>query len=180
MRSPAAATGAACVLLSLAGCGYSLVGKGITLDPSIKRIGVPVFKDDTGTAELDQKITQKVIVELLKRGHFDVVQDTTGVDAIVEGEILSYRSIPIGFTQQGSGATASTQASRYAVVLTARVRYKKVGALEPIWETSSLQVRDETDVGDSSTTFFERDDQVVERLSTSFARTVVAAMLEAF
>jgi hypothetical protein len=180
MRSRAASIGAACLLLNLGGCGYSLVGKGINVDPTIKRIGVPVFKDATGKPGLDQKITQKVIEELLKRGRFDVVQETTGVDAVVDGEILSYRAIPIGFSQQGTGTTASTQASRYALILTARVRYKKVGALESIWETDSLVARDESDVGDSSSTFFDREDQVIERLSASFARTLVATMLEAF
>ena len=67
---------------------------------------MPLFKDATGKPGLDQKITQKVIEELLKRGQFDVVPDATGVDAIVEGEILSYRAVPIGFSQQGTGATA--------------------------------------------------------------------------
>jgi len=180
MRSWAASTLTACLSLTLGGCGYSLVGKGISTDPTIKRIGVPVFKDDTGKPGLDQKITQKVVEELLKRGHFDVVQETTGVDAIVDGEILAYRAVPIGFSQQGSGTTASTQASRYAIVLTARVRYKKVGATESIWESDSLQARDESDVGDSSSTFFDREDQVIERLSISFARTLVSSMLEAF
>ena len=166
--------------LLLTGCGYSLVGRGVAVDPSIKRVGVPVFKDATGTPGLDQKITQKVVEELLKRGHYDVVPDATGVDAVVEGEIVSYRAIPIGFSQQGTGTTASTQASRYAVILVARVKFRKLGATESIWETDSLQVRDESDIGDSSATFFERGDQVLERLSTSFARTLVATMLEAF
>jgi len=85
-------------LMGLNGCGYALVGKGITTDPSIKRIGVPLFKDRTGKPGLDQKITLRVIEELLKRGRFTVVQDTTGVDAIVEGEILTYTTIPIGFS----------------------------------------------------------------------------------
>jgi hypothetical protein len=64
--------------------------------------------------------------------------------------------------------------------LVARARFRKPGATEPIWETESLVTRDESDIGDSSATFFERDDQVLERISTSFARSLVAAMLEAF
>src|SRR6185295_19931744 len=124
----------AAVLLAAAvtacACGYSLVGKGVIVDPSIRRIGVPLFKDDTGKPGLDQKITQKVIEELLKRGHFDVVQEATGVDALIEGEILNYNSTPIGFSDQGSAQDANTQASRYAIILTARVKYAKVGASE--------------------------------------------------
>ena len=68
---------------TLAGCGYALVGKGVTTDPSIKRVGVPLFKDRTGRRDLDQKITLKVIEELQKRGRFTVVQEEVGVDAVV-------------------------------------------------------------------------------------------------
>jgi hypothetical protein len=166
----AAASGA-----SLSACGYALVGRGVTIDPSIKRIGVPLFKDSTGKPGLDQKITQKVIEELLKRGRFDVVQRDTDVDAVVEGEILSYNATPVGFSPTGD----STQASRYAIVLNSRVRYSKLGEKEPIWSNDAFSAREETDVGDPAT-FFDREDQVIERLVTSFARTLVAAMLEAF
>jgi hypothetical protein len=174
--------GAGAVLASLVllqACGYALVGRGIATDPSIKRIGV-VFRDGTGKPGLDQKITEKVIEELLKRGRFDVVQETEGVDAVVQGDILRYVATPVGFSQQGSGSAATTQASRYAIILTARVRYAKVGATEPIWQSDSLSVRDESDVGDSSDTFFDREDQVIDRLAASFARTMVSSMLEAF
>jgi hypothetical protein len=74
------------VLAHLPGCGYALVGRGITTDASIKRIGVPVFRDTTGKPNLDQIITRKVIEELLRKGRFDVVQQATGVDAVVDGE----------------------------------------------------------------------------------------------
>ena len=38
--------GAAATLAS--GCGYALQGRGITTDASVKRIGVPLFRDRTG------------------------------------------------------------------------------------------------------------------------------------
>jgi Lipopolysaccharide-assembly len=162
-----------------AGCGYALVGKGVTTDVSIKRIGVPLFRDLTGKPGLDQKITQKVIEELLKRGRFDVVATTTGVDAVLEGELLNYSVVPVGFSEDGTGANR-TQASRYAISLTARVKYGKVGEKEPIWASDSFQFRDEYDIGSDPATFFDREDQSLDRLATSFARNLVAAMLEAF
>ena len=170
---------AAAMALALPACGYALVGRGTATDPTIKRIGVPTFKDTTAKPALDQKITQKVIEELLKRGHFDVVQTATGVDAVVEGELVSYSVVPVGFSEEGTGANR-TQASRYAITLTARVKYSKVGAEEPIWTTDSFQFRDEYDIGSDPATFFDREDQALDRLATSFARNLVAAMLEAF
>lgn len=170
----------ATAVLSLAlfsNCGYALVGRGTVVDPTIKKIGVPLFKDSTGRAGLDQKITDKVIEELLKRGRFDVVPDRTGVDAVVEGELLRYDATPVGFSDAGG---VRTQASRYAVTLTARVRYSKVGVDEPIWASEAFSFKDEYDVGNDPTTIFDQSGQAIERLSTAFARSLVSAMLEAF
>jgi hypothetical protein len=157
-------------------CGYALVGKGIATDASIKRIGVPQFKDRTGKVGLDQKITQRVIEELLKRGRFTVVPDSNGVDALVDGELLSYGVAPVGFSSAGG---TTTQASRYGITLVARIHYVKTGVDEPLWSNDAFSFRDEYDVGDAAN-FFDREDQAIDRLAQSFARSLVSAMLEAF
>jgi Lipopolysaccharide-assembly len=159
------------------GCGYALVGRGITTDPSIKRIGVPIFKDRTGKPGLDQKITARVIEELLKRGRFTVVQDTTGVDAVVDGEITSYTTSPVGFT---TAAATPTQASRYAINVTAKVVYRKIGQKEPIWQSEMFSYRDEYDMGEDAASFFDREEQTIDRIAEAFGKNLVAAMLEAF
>lgn len=176
MRRWAAYGLALALAASGASCGYALVGKGVTTDVSIKRIGVPLFRDMTGKPGLDQKITEKVIEELLKRGRFDVVQGSADVDATVEGELTSFLATPVGF---GDAAT-QTQPNRYSVVLTARVKYTKVGERESIWENDAFSYRDEYDVSDDPTAFFQQEGQALDRLSTQFARSLVAAMLEAF
>jgi hypothetical protein len=165
----------------LQGCGYSLAGRGANVDPSIRRMGVPLFGDATGKPGLDQKVTQKVIEELLKRGRFDVVQSASGVDAVVEGELVSYTVTPVGFSEAAgdAGAQPTTQASRYAITLVARVRYSRTGQQEPIWANDSFSFRDEYDVGEAET-FFDREGQTLDRLAQAFARNLVAAMLEAF
>ena len=166
---------------SVFGCGYALVGRGITTDASIKRIGVPLFRDTTGKPNLDQMITRQVIEELLRRGRFDVVQQAAGVDALVDGEIVSYTASPVGFEAgSAAGATAQTQASRYAVTVTARVKYVKTGAAEPMWANESFTFRDEYDVGSDPSAFIDQEGQALERLSQQFARSLVSAMLEAF
>jgi hypothetical protein len=173
-----AATLLVAVALCAAGCGYALEGRGITTDPSIKRIGVPLFKDATGGVELDTRVTEAVVGELTRRGRFTVVKESTGVDALVQGEILSFDVVPINFT---GGGDEFTSATRYAVTLRAKVVYRKVGAVEPIWQNDDFSVRDEYDLDEAdSQNFFDREEQSVERLSETFARRLVAAMLEAF
>jgi hypothetical protein len=169
--------------LSSLACGYTLAGRGALTDPTIKKIGVPLFKDVTGKPGLDQKITEKVIEELLKRGHFDVIQGSTGVNALVVGEITGYTVAPVGFADPSK---TITEANRYSITVTARVKYVKEGVTEPIWSNDAFSFKDEYDLGRSdqlfpeTTGFFDREDQAIERLSTDFARTLVTNMLEAF
>jgi outer membrane lipopolysaccharide assembly protein LptE/RlpB len=177
MRLRAAAAAAAGLALSLSGCGYALVGKGTVIDPTIKRIGVPLFRDASGKPGLDQKVTQRVVEELLKRGRFDVVPETTGVDALLEGEITNYTPRLAGV---GGDEGGRSQANRYEIVLTARVRFSKVGARDPIWANDAFTFRDEYDVGDNPQAFIDQEGQAIDRLAVSFARSLVATMLEAF
>jgi hypothetical protein len=167
----------ALLAVGLTGCGYSLEGRGISTDPSVKRIGVPLFRDTTGRVDLDNQVPAAVIEELLKRGRFTVVKETTGVDAVVIGEILAYEVEPINFTADGQ----VTEATRYAISLTAKVTYRKVGQTEPLWENNRFSFRDEYDLSDADTqNFFDREEQSIERLSEQFAHSLVATMLEAF
>jgi hypothetical protein len=166
----------------LSGCGYALVGRGVVVDPTIKKIGVPTFANATGKPSLDQKITQRVIEELLRRGRFDVVQERSGVDALVEGELIRYQAQPVGFSEEaaGGGGGTTNHASRKAITVTAKIRYGKVNEPEPIWSNDNFQFRDEYEVGSDPASFFDREEQAIDRLATSFARSLVAAMLEAF
>jgi hypothetical protein len=158
------------------GCGYALQGRGITTDSSIKRIGVPLFKDRSGKLGLDVRVTQAVMEELQKRGRFTIVREVTNVDAVVEGDILSWNVAPVNF----SSDTGTTQATRYAISITASVVYRKIGQKEPLWANDAFSQRDEYDMGDKAGTYFDREEQSIERLAGAFARNLVAAMLEAF
>jgi lipopolysaccharide assembly LptE-like protein len=175
--------GLAVAALLTGACGYALVGRGTVVDPDIKKIGVPQFVNSSGRPELDMKVTRSVIEELLKRGRFDVVPDATGVNALVQGDILSYRAQPVGFAGSeeavARGVTAA-QASRYEIVLTAKIKYTKTGVDEPIWSNDSFTFKEEYDLGSDPAAFVDRESQAIDRLVDSFARTLVANMLEAF
>ena len=167
---------AAAVSALASGCGYALQGRGVTTDPSVKRIGVPLFRDRSGKPGLDARVTQAVMEELLKRGRFTVVRESTNVDAVVDGEIVAWNVLPVNFSTE----SGQTQASRYAISLTASVVYRKIGQKEPLWSNEAFSHRDEYDMGDNAQSYFDREEQSIERLSAAFARSLVAAMLEAF
>jgi len=54
-----------------------------------------MFKNRTTRFELDVKLTQKVIDELVSRGKVEITGDVQSADAILIGEILSFAASPI-------------------------------------------------------------------------------------
>jgi hypothetical protein len=95
---------------------------------------------------------------------------------------VSYNATPVGFEggREVADLNAPSQASRYAVTVTAKVKYLKTGATEPMWANDSFTFRDEYDVGSDPSSFIDLEGQALLRLSTAFARSLVSAMLEAF
>ena len=51
--------------------------------PHLKRIGVPPFENQSATPDLDRVLADAVRTELQGRGRFAIVQDATGVDAVL-------------------------------------------------------------------------------------------------
>jgi len=67
-----------------------------------------------------------------------------------------------------------------AITLTASVVYRKIGQKQPIWANNAFTLRDEYDMDTQATSYFDREQLSIGRLSQAFARNLVAAMLEAF
>jgi len=171
-------TAALAVVLCLPGCGYSLAGRGSFLPASIKIVGVPMFVNNTSVYDVEKRITDKVISEFIGRGKYKVESSTTGVDAVLLGEISSITLSPVAFTEE-------RLASRYVLTVSARIEFKDVKADKVLWSNPSLQFREEYDVTNTTSAtdasaFFGQNINALDRLATEFARTVVSAILEAF
>ena len=166
------------LLVPLSGCGYSLSGKGSFLPEWIKVIGVPLFKNNTNVFDLERRVTDKVRSELLGRGKYKVQPDVQGVDAILSGEITSVTVGPAAVNEKN-------QATRYVLTLTANIEFKTVRDNKVLWSNPSMQFREEYDVSSTTTVsdpaaFLGNDVNALERLASSFARSIVSAILEAF
>ena len=162
-------------LAASAGCGYSLAGRGSFLPPHIRTIGVPTFTNLTPVFDVDRRVTDSVVSELIGRGKYKVERTSTGVDAVLSGEISSITLVPAAFNER--------QASRYVLVMTAKVEFRDVKNNTVIWSNPALQFREEYDIPATAadpTAFFGQDVDALNRLATEFARTLVSAILEAF
>jgi hypothetical protein len=163
-------------------CGYSLAGRGSFLPEYIRTIAVPVFVNNTRVFEVEQRLTEAVRREFIGRGKYKIVPDATGADALLKGEISSITLAPTSFT-------AERQATRYAVSVLIKVELRDLKSDKVLWENPSLEFREEYElatiaagaggVADASV-FFGQASNALDRMTASFARTVVTAILEAF
>lgn len=168
-----------CALFTQTGCGYSLAGRGSFLPTYIKRVGIPQFTNATSIIDVERQITERVRSEFIGRGKYTVVPETTGVDAVLNGEIVAIALAPSAFDPQTS------QATRMAVTLVAKVEFKDLKTNKVIWSNPSMQYREEftTQGGGSAPdagTFLDSNRNAMDRISTEFARALVSAILEAF
>jgi Lipopolysaccharide-assembly len=161
-----------------AACGYALTGRGSFLPTYIQAIGIPTFGNRTPVFNLETLLTQKVRAEFIGRGKYQILPETTGVDALLTGEVTAVAITPVSFTAQ-------QLASRYALTMTARIELRDMRENKVLWENPSVVFRQEYDAttGKDSTdpaAFFQQDINSLERISSEFARTIVSAILEAF
>ena len=167
-----------CAAAGAAGCGYSLAGRGSFLPAYIRTIGIPTFINRSVVFNLETMLTQKVRSEFIGRGKYQILPDSTGVDALLNGEVTAVSITPSSFNAQ-------QLASRYAITMTARIELRDMRENKVLWENPSVTFRQEYDAtaGRSAidpAAFFQQDTNALERMSTEFARTIVSAILEAF
>ncbi len=173
------AVGAAVAATFVAGCGYSLAGRGSFLPPEIKSIGIPPFINRTAIFNLETQLTQKVRTEFIGRGRYQILPEASGVDAVLTGEVSNISIQPASFTTQ-------QLASRYIITMSARVELRETKTNTVLWENPALLFRQEYDSPTSTTgipdpaAFLGQDLNALDRITNEFARTIVSAILEAF
>jgi len=164
--------------VAVAGCGYALAGKTNNLPDYIRRIGIPVFQNQTTVPELDQVYTQAIRTEFQSRGRYTIVSDTTGVDAVLSGAIQSASQQPVAFVAN------TNQATRYQITVTVKVEFTdvKTGKIiaSPVdTKIEEYEVSTNAVVGDLAT-LYAQNRNAFDRLSRDFARSVVQAILSQF
>jgi Lipopolysaccharide-assembly len=117
-------------------CGYALAGHGSFLPDYIKIIGVPLFTNTTSYFALGQIVTDKVRTEFIGRGHYQIIPEAAGADAVLAGTISSITIAPTAFSPQ-------QQASRYTITVIANIELRDVQKNAVLWSNPSLAVREE-------------------------------------
>jgi hypothetical protein len=164
---------------ALAGCGYTLAGRGSFLPAYIRTIGIPLFMNRTPFVALEQLLTERVRVEFQNRGQYAVQPTDTGADGIVHGDILGISAVPAGFN-------TDQLATRYRFTVNVAVKFDDATQKKTLWENPNLAFSDEYELQSrvagaiDGAAFLVQERAAVERLANDFARSVVSAILEAF
>lgn len=160
------------------GCGYSLAGRGAFLPEYIKTVAIPLFANSTTVFEVEQVLTQAVRQEFIGRGKYRVVPETAGAEAVLNGTIEAVTIQPSSFNDQ-------QQATRYIAVVVMKVEFRDLRANRVLFENPSMVFREEFELSTGSSAldanaFFGQERNALERLATTFSRSVVTSILEAF
>ena len=153
-------------------CGYRLRGTGTFLPEHIKKINIPMFTNRTTRFQLDLKLTQSVIDEVVARGKVEIAGDASTADAILVGEILSFNAVPIAF---GAQATAD----RYNIIVVTKIVLRDLVNDKVIYSNPSHSYQYEYEVPEGAD-FESVESEALDKLAERFARSLVITMLEGF
>jgi len=160
--------------LLLGGCGYHTAGHASQLPENVKTIAIPAFKNETTTYRIEQMLTASVVREFTTRTHYRMINDPgDDADAVLRGTVLSTTTSPLTYD------TATGRAASVLVVVSMKVslsdRQGKV-----LYQNPAYLFREQYEVSQDLSSFFEEDSPAFRRLSQDFARTLVSNILEGF
>jgi len=157
-----------------AACGYHAAGHAVQLPENVKTIAVPAFKNETTTYRIEQMLTSSVVREFTTRTRYHILNDVNeDADATLRGTVLSTIASPLTYD------TATGRAASVLVVVSMKVtltnRQGKV-----LYQNPAYLFREQYEVSQDLTSFFEEDSPAFRRLSQDFARTLVSNILDGF
>jgi hypothetical protein len=161
-------------LVTQPSCGYHLNTKGSNLPPQIKSIGVPQLANQTTRPELGQRLTEKVRDQFVSRGKYKVTSDSSGVDAVLTGTVLSWSSRPVSL------GTDRSEAQRVSVTLRASVKFEDLLEHRVRWQSDDYTFTAEYDVVGDPDQYFDTELNAVDKVAEDFARAVTSAILQGF
>jgi outer membrane lipopolysaccharide assembly protein LptE/RlpB len=170
MRASAAL---ALALTCSSGCGYHTAGHSNVLPPDLRMVAIPAFVNQTQTYKIEQTLTAAVTREFATRTRYQITSDQGSADATLRGTVLSAATTPLTYD------TKTGRASTVLVVVSMNVSLTD-GKGRILYQDPSYVFREQYQISQQLSTFFEEDSPAFKRLSADFARTLVSNILEAF
>jgi hypothetical protein len=153
-------------------CGYKPSGKGKSLPADIKTIAVPVFQNSSLKYRVEQRFTQAVIEEILKRARaLRVVTNQENADAVLNGDIRGFRASGSILDNQGR-----TRVWNVRIIISVVVRDLKTHKI--LFQNSRMTFEGQYQLSDDPKSFFNEENPAVDRIARDFAQTIVSTIME--
>ena len=160
-------------LLLSTGCGYHTAGKANLLPSDLRVLAVPAFVNQTQTYKIEQLLTSAVVQEFSTRTNYRIISSPDSADAVLRGTVLSTSTTPLTYdSKTGRAATVLVIVSMKTTLA------DKQGKI--LYQNPDYVFREQYQVSQELSSFFEEDSPAFQRLSREFARTLVSNILEAF
>jgi hypothetical protein len=154
-----------------AACGYKRVDTGKTLPREYTTIAVPTFRNPSLRYQVEQRFTDAVTRELLRRERrLRIVNDPESADLVLTGEIKDLRS--------GGALLDDTGRTRvFQVVVVAGVTLRDRPKQKVLFDNQRMVFRGEYELAGDAESFFNEEGPAIERLAQEFASSVVSTVL---
>jgi hypothetical protein len=154
-----------------ASCGYRIRGSVGRLPSGIQSLGIPTFRNSTNQYKIEQIISIAVLKEFSIRTRIPVNSSSSGVDAVLLGEIFNVSSVPATFGSQTFG-------SAFLLTVQMRVKLVKLKDSTIIWQKDGFLYRERYVLNSNVKDFFSEENPALERLALDFAASLASTILE--
>jgi outer membrane lipopolysaccharide assembly protein LptE/RlpB len=160
--------------LASVGCGYHTAGHVVTVPENVKTLAIPAFLNQSQTYRIEQILTSAVVHEFTTRTHYQILNDTSdAADATLHGTVLTTSTSPLTYDSK------TGRAESILVVVSLRVSLvDRQGKI--LFQNPAYVFREQYQVSQEPSSFFEEDSPAMGRLSRDFAQTLVSSVLEGF
>jgi outer membrane lipopolysaccharide assembly protein LptE/RlpB len=160
--------------VALTACGYHTAGHAVTVPQNVKVLAIPGFVNQSQTFRIEQALTQAVVHEFTTRTHYQIVnQPSEMADATLRGTVLTTSASPLTYDSK-TGRTESV-----LVVVSMKVSLTDRDG-KVLYQNPEYLFREQYQVSQELSSFFEEDSPALGRLSRDFAKTLVSNVLEGF
>jgi sensor domain CHASE-containing protein len=154
--------------LLLTGCGYRLAGAKMDNGRG-QTLAIPTFANGTTIYRLEQRLSEAVRREFVRRTRFEVITQPEG-DVVVDGEVIGFSAVPIIFNQQGRG-------SAYSILVDLKVTLTDTRTGAVVFQNDRWTFRDVFELAQNSAEYISEDTAAMDRLARRFASSLVASMM---
>lgn len=152
------------------GC-YKKIDSGASLSKELMTIAVPTFRNPSLRYRVEQRFTDAVTREILKRERrLRIVTDPEKADLVMTGEIKDLRS--------GGALLDDTGRTRvFQVVVVAGVTLRDQKHEKVLFDNQRMVFRGEYELAGDPNSFFNEENPAVDRIAADFASSVISTIL---